>query len=363
MCILIHHPINTVFNQEQLLDFYKKNSDGFGAIVKHGDTVEIIKSVGSFEEIESLYQEQVAGHESIIHFRMKTHGEIDIANCHPYEVIPGLWMAHNGILSTGNHADPRMSDTWHYIQDFLKPVLEQDPSMIFNEGFQRMIAGHIGSSNKFGFMNQDGDTVIINEASGVSHQEVWYSNTYAWTPWKFGYGTAPAIAPYKPAHAGADKYGDWWSNKTPKSSWDERYASSATWRNWNQMDKDITAAQQQTLPLTGKRKKKQKKEAQQPKITTEQFKKLIRHSYNAVQLGGFQGAMDWIDKHPMSAMRFIYEVYGNERSQHFSANAISNMVNHDVGDAADLLCEIWEEMEPDLCELAGIQLQGDQHVQ
>lgn len=369
MCILIHHPAGTHFSREQLLDFFSKNSDGFGAIVKRGDTVEVLKSVGTFEEIDALYVDQVAGYESVIHFRMKTHGKIDIANCHPYEVVPGVWMAHNGVLSTGNHKDPNMSDTWHYIQDFLKPMLEHDATLINNVGFQRMVASHIGSSNKFGFMNQDGDVVLINETSGIRHQDVWYSNTYAWTPWKFGYGTKPApVATKKYNKYGYDdSYADWWGGQSVAkqgSVFDERYASSATWKSWNKMDKEIQAGTTNIAPSKPKTKGKKRKstKAQAPKLSTEQFKKLIRHSYNAVQLGGFQGAMDWIDKHPMSAMRFIYEVYGNERSPTFNANSISNMVNHDLGEAADLVCEIWEEMEPDLCELAGIQLEGAQHV-
>lgn len=379
MCILIHHPVGTNFNQDQLLDFFSKNSDGFGAIVKRGDTVEVLKSIGTFDEINTLYIEQVSGHEAIIHFRMKTHGAIDIANCHPYEVVPGVWMAHNGILSTGNHKDPKMSDTWHYIQDFLKPMLEHDVTLIHNTGFQRMIASHIGASNKFGFMNQDGKVVLINEASGVWHQEIWYSNTYAWTPWKFGLGQRPApIAPAGSARYGYDnEYGGWYerNNKTNNTvhakqesifnerfsrSFDERFASSPSWKLSNKLDREIQASKTsiakpkaQAVP----KKRKAKKETS-IKISSEQFKRLIRTSYNAVQLGGFQGAMDWIEKHPLSAMRFIYEVYGNEKSEQFNRNSISNLVNHDLGEAADLVCEIWEEMETDLCEFADIQLEG-----
>ena len=371
MCILIHHPAGTRFNQDQLLDFFSKNSDGFGAIVKRGDTVEVLKSIGTFEEISALYLEQVSGHEAIIHFRMKTHGEIDIANCHPYEVVPGVWMSHNGILSTGNRKDPKMSDTWHYIQDFLKPMLEQDVTLIHNPGFQRMIASHIGASNKFGFMNQDGEVVLINEASGVWHKEIWYSNTYAWTPWKFGLGQRPA--PVAPAGASRysydNEYGGWRDETTNAalptatkqgSVFNEHYASSPSWKSWNKMDREIQTGQTNIAKPKSRvptKKRKAKKEAPVD-LSTQQIKRLIRSSYSAVQLGGFQGAMNWIEKHPMAAMNFIYEIYGNERSQQYNRNTISNLVNHDIGEAADLVCEIWEEMEPELCELAGIQLEG-----
>ena len=65
----------------------------------------------------------------------------------------------------------------------------------------------------------------------------------------------------------------------------------------------------------------------------------------------------------MAAMNFIWEIYGSERSARFNRKSISDMVNHDIGEAADVLCDIWEEMEPELCELAGIQLEtGETNV-
>lgn len=346
MCILIHHPINTRFGNEQLQDFFHKNPDGFGAIVKRGDTVEVLKSVGTLEEIIALYDREVAGHEAVIHFRMKTHGEIDLANCHPYEVMPGLWMAHNGILSTGNAKDPKMSDTYHYINDFLRPLLERDPDLLYQVSFQKLVAGHIGSSNKFAFMDSSGRTIIINEASGINHEGVWYSNTYAWTPYKFGYGKPPVpVAPYR--QYAANEY----PNQRPL--WDSRYASSQTWKTWDKMDREMTP----TKPAKqSKRRGRKPKEQEVKRLTTNQLKSLIRSTYNVVQLEGYRGAIDYVVNHPMAAMKFIYEIYGNERSHQYSANAISNMVNHNPDDAAELLCEIWEEMEPELCELAEIDL-------
>ena len=173
MCILIHHPKDTCFRSEQLLDFYSKNSDGFGAIVHKQGEVKIIKHVGTYAEIEDLYYDEVACYESVIHFRMKTHGDIDLANCHPYEVLPGLWMAHNGILHTGNMADTKMSDTWHYINDYLRPILEANPDLLKVDAFRKLVGNHIGGSNKFGFMNDKGETFIINKQSGVEHDGAW----------------------------------------------------------------------------------------------------------------------------------------------------------------------------------------------
>jgi predicted glutamine amidotransferase len=242
MCILLQHPAGTKFSNDQLADFFSKNSDGFGAIVKQGDSVNVLKSIGDFKEVAALYHSQVAGNEAIIHFRMRTHGDIDISNCHPYEVIPGIWMAHNGVLSTGNKGDDKMSDTWHYIQDYLKPILEKNPELLAEPAFQKLIASHIGASNKFAFMNQKGESFIINKSSGVMHEDVWYSNTYAWSPSRFGYYQSKTYTYPK------SSYGLWDDGEYDHS----KFATSNTWKQWNEIDKRLASEvtkKQQPLPL------------------------------------------------------------------------------------------------------------------
>lgn len=354
MCILIHHPANACFTSNQLEDFYSKNSDGFGAIVKKSTgTVEIIKSVGNLAEIEDLYYDQVACHEAIIHFRMKTHGEIDIANCHPYEVVPGIWLAHNGILSTGNAADPKMSDTWHYIQNYLKPMLSAHPELMTNEGFIKLVGAHIGTNNKFGLMNDKGEVSIINRASGYDFWDmadksltVWYSNTYAFSPYQHGFLEAP-------------------KSYTTHGNY---YGSSPTWQMWNQMDKE---ERQGTLSLGTKatggkstkkrskvirgKKKLQNKGAKLPKfLNGESLKRVIRASYNAVAVDGYYGALKWVEDNPMMAMNFLYQTYGNESFEGSTAQEISDMVNWAPEQAADDIMCAWEEIESELLEIGGI---------
>jgi hypothetical protein len=117
---------------------------------------------------------------------MRTHGAIDLLNCHPYEVLNraehgiDLWLMHNGILSTGNKANPKMSDTWHYIADYLRPMLAGNPDFAFHPAFKALIEDHIGGSNKFVIMDNEGRQVVINESAGVYWAGLWLSNTYAW---------------------------------------------------------------------------------------------------------------------------------------------------------------------------------------
>jgi hypothetical protein len=121
---------------------------------------------------------------------MRTHGAIDLINCHPYEVLNraehgiDLWLMHNGILSTGNKANEKLSDTWHYINDYLKPMLAGNPDFAFHPAFKALISDHIGGSNKFVLMDNEGRQVVINEDAGVYWGGLWLSNTYAWSATK-----------------------------------------------------------------------------------------------------------------------------------------------------------------------------------
>ena len=203
MCILIHHTPKTVFTEEVLRDFYDSNSDGFGACWGDGEKVHVLKHVGSVEDIITLYNDHVRGKECIIHFRMKTHGDIDYENCHPYHITDDLWLAHNGILSTGNVADTTKSDTWHYIRNYLRPMVEKyGEDALFDPQIQTFFGSHIGSGNKFGLVHRDGRIAVINRGLGVNHFGAWLSNTYAWSTAKFGYGASYKKFPtvYKHTH-------------------------------------------------------------------------------------------------------------------------------------------------------------------
>jgi predicted glutamine amidotransferase len=127
MCLLVTQSSSSpILSDAWLEDFYDFNSDGVGVMfANNGDLV--IKKIlpKSAKEFIQFYRSDIQGRDCAFHLRMRTHGEIDLSNCHPYEVLNraehgiDLWLMHNGILSTGNKANPKMSDTWHYINDFL----------------------------------------------------------------------------------------------------------------------------------------------------------------------------------------------------------------------------------------------------
>jgi hypothetical protein len=188
MCILIHNTPKSNLTEAMFRDFIIRNGDGFGAAWSDGKKVHTIKLLDpTAKELAYVYNTHLKGKDAIIHLRMRTHGDIDFENCHPYTVSDHVVMAHNGVLSTGNHWDTSKSDTWHLIDRYLRPMLDKSPDLLFERSFQQMLGGFIGSGNRLGFVDAKRGVVVINRHSGINHKDTWFSNTYAWSPERFGY--------------------------------------------------------------------------------------------------------------------------------------------------------------------------------
>lgn len=189
MCLMVQQTQPTKFSDEFLIGVYKSNSDGIGVMWAEDNHLHYRKAlVTSAKEFISFIREHAEGRACCWHARMKTHGHIDLTNCHPYPVTgfdgrddeyPVLLM-HNGVLSTGNNKDATKSDTWHYIQEIIRPLLAQHPELLTNPGFKTLVEKHIGTGNKFAMMDAFGNTVILNRQAGVEYNGAWLSNTYAW---------------------------------------------------------------------------------------------------------------------------------------------------------------------------------------
>lgn len=218
MCLLISKPANVTFNEEMLRDFYSRNQDGFGVMYSQDNKLHYAKALGSVGDWLKFYA-KYAHLEACFHLRMQTHGDIDLTNCHPYsvfgfegeEVESPLLLMHNGILMTGNAKDATKSDTWHYIRDYLRPMLKANVDFAFTPEFGKLIGKHIGEGNRFALMDASGRLQIVNKSTGVEYMGAWFSNTYAWSAskyikdlWGGSYHNG-----YRSAYDDDDRYGAW----------------------------------------------------------------------------------------------------------------------------------------------------------
>lgn len=233
MCLLLTQLSNSpALPEVWLKDFYSHNADGVGVMYVEGSSLVIEKCLPkSPEDFVNFYYSHIAGKDCAYHLRMRTHGATDLENCHPYEVLNSkehgldLWLMHNGILHTDNKNDTTKSDTWHYIRDFLRPMLANNPDFFVTPEFQELIESHIGSSNKFVMMDNQNRLVTINENAGVYWGGLWLSNTYAWTASKTAtktYDNSPELAEIQVNETPETK---------PKYSPTVSYGSYPRWQN------------------------------------------------------------------------------------------------------------------------------------
>lgn len=195
MCLIHTHNVDTILSDAWIENFYDHNADGIGVMLSEPDENGVKQLVikkflpKTAADAVKFYHDNIKGKKCVVHWRMATHGDVDLLNCHPYEITPlnsahPLWMMHNGVLSRGNYGDKSKSDTWHFIQDILKPMLDPaqggNPDLAYNPGFRELVGDAIGNGNRFVFMDADGDISIVNRWTGVEWNYMWMSNTYAW---------------------------------------------------------------------------------------------------------------------------------------------------------------------------------------
>jgi hypothetical protein len=111
-----------------------------------------------------------------VHFRIKTHGNLDQENTHPFQVGRNLAFIHNGVIQAVDRPDKTKSDTYWFNQKILVPVYKRDSRFIFKDHFKELIKEYIGWS-KLVFLNNKGHYTIINEDKGNWDEGVWYSNS------------------------------------------------------------------------------------------------------------------------------------------------------------------------------------------
>ena len=174
MCIAIYKPEGIDIPQETLAQCYKANSDGAGYMFHKNDKLYVKKGFFSFADFWKSYRRDKKK-ECVIHFRIKTHGLINEANCHPYKINDNFAFVHNGMIS--GYTDPAKSDTWLFNEDILQPFVDKWGNLgLFQDPIQKLIEARIGYS-KLIFMDNTGNTKIFNEDKGVWDNDVWYSNS------------------------------------------------------------------------------------------------------------------------------------------------------------------------------------------
>lgn len=186
MCIAILNPSGVTLKKKVLKTCWDNNTDGAGMLYLQNGVLTTYKEMDKFDDFYKHYEmvrKNYRNSQVVIHFRISTHGKVDLENCHPFMINEDWGFVHNGIISNAErHVD--YSDTNMFNRNVLRKL---PPDWIHNEAMYELVSGYIGSS-KLLFLNKDNEAYIVNEDWGVWDLGCWFSNkTYKETRY-FDYG-------------------------------------------------------------------------------------------------------------------------------------------------------------------------------
>lgn len=167
MCMIIDIPSGVVLDEAVLERCYKANKDGWGIMWSHGGEIYSVKDTSSFEDFMDYWQLVPVESNRAVHFRIRTHGEVDQENCHPFTVLEktvdgrGLMMMHNGFINT-EMVDKARSDTWNFVTHELAPLMREAPSMIDHQLMLNMLQEAVSPSRVL-LMNDEGGRYYLGK--------------------------------------------------------------------------------------------------------------------------------------------------------------------------------------------------------
>ena len=195
MCLIVRRGAGETVTKEFFEDVWRRNNDGWGIMWVSGkaERRRARRRVGlDFNDFWNVFKNlQDANIPCLVHMRMKTKGEINTAMCHPYEVVPGLYMMHNGTISADSIGVPEKewpegaSDSWAFANYIVKPILESSKlsieETIRQPWFNRLISNTLSTNNRMVFMDRKGAEAMNTNNWGKTTDGLYVSNTYAFS--------------------------------------------------------------------------------------------------------------------------------------------------------------------------------------
>lgn len=159
MCIIIWKPADKEIPKWRLQASMDQNRHGWGLMWREDGRVRTVKST-VMEDFWKHY-DQVKHRSVAIHFRFRTHGNIDNEQAHPYQILDydkdgmDLWLMHNGVIPIET-PDKTKSDTWTWIQTYIRPLLKSDLGLYHDPEFWKFVRDDVGGSRLM-FLDDEGN--------------------------------------------------------------------------------------------------------------------------------------------------------------------------------------------------------------
>jgi hypothetical protein len=225
MCLIAASRTGKIMSEEQQKNAWSNNSDGFGIV--HLENGELIINKTMVEDSVASLLAAAEGKPYIAHWRWGTSGHKNLANCHPFKVASDLYMAHNGVFHNVLEYNDDMSDTWHFIKQYVRPLYLFNHAFLQTPTFYKML-DKIAGTNKLAFLDKVGNLTLVNEKMGTWQGDIWLSNTYS-----LNSGYRSTKVDNRNVYNFNGMYTDGWSNWEGNTNWDY------TKRNWERTEQPI----------------------------------------------------------------------------------------------------------------------------
>jgi hypothetical protein len=172
MCIAILNA-KGVLSLKTFKTCWAANPDGAGLCYFDGEKIQIVKEMKSVKAFHQSYLDVRAMYPEIdiaIHFRISTHGRVNVTNCHPFKVNKTTGFIHNGVINNVS-VSTDFSDTYIFNETIMK-ALPSD--FIKNMALLDLLSVYIGYSKLVIISGKI--STIVNEELGVWDAGNWYSN-------------------------------------------------------------------------------------------------------------------------------------------------------------------------------------------
>lgn len=185
MCMLVHHPETAEpFERDNFIDINRRNPHGFGLIWRSpSGEVRSKRGLLDLNEQWTMYRTLYANgcREMVLHWRYRTAGPVNEANCHPIVVpkTPVLMMHNGACIGPSTH---NKSDSVVFAERILSPLFEGSTEDLDHPTTVAWLEQRIGNGNRLILWDRERPIpTIVGEKTGLWWKGRWYSNTYAWT--------------------------------------------------------------------------------------------------------------------------------------------------------------------------------------
>lgn len=181
MCLAVCQTAGHCMTTEEITTAWQNNSDGGGYAFINNDGGITSRKFMELNKFLSSYEKDVNKHGDYspfaVHFRLATHGDRNLDNCHPFPINKKTVMIHNGILPAYRF-DTKMSDSYSFATNYLSKMPRgwMDDICLFD-----MVEEYCHGS-KLVILTVDPEhkhsAYIINESLGKWNdtKDMWFSN-------------------------------------------------------------------------------------------------------------------------------------------------------------------------------------------